>query len=273
MYYSGNWGGYHIYDSFAWSNGDAWVSGTDPTSGTWYTNDGSWSTDSNAYATTECSGSGGDDDDSDDDDDDDSDCSGYNCVGVWNLDLSHYNGGYSLYTCHNGEAVYYKSGYYLYFNTHWNEWALYSSIIDDWVDTGCGESNIMDCGGKWWVYNNNEWYVDSNSYMYTCSGYDSGRDGDDSDGGTIIGIDFTLSDNCTNIYGSNVCIYNDGTLWDDGVATFKYEGCYNNVPFFQYTSYPSTSNDSIVTYYLHFDNVNDDWRISTGIVNCLFCIY
>lgn len=208
----------------------------------------------------------------DNDNDDDNGCGGYSCVGVFHLDLGQYNGGYVRLDdmCHNNEAVYYKSdGYFLYYNGHWGEWSLYNDISDNWVDTTCSESNIMDCSGEWWVYNNGEWYMDSDSYMYTCSVYD-----DDDDRGDDDLINSTLSTNCTNPYGSNVCIYNDGALWDDeehdGIAIFDYMGCYNHIPFYQYTSYASDNNDddsysySIITYYLYFDNINNNWMISTG---------
>ena len=53
---------------------------------------------------------------------------------------------------------------------------------DEWIETACLETNVMDCSSNWYVYSGG-WYVDTNSYMYTCSGYDTIGDTDD---GTIV---------------------------------------------------------------------------------------
>ena len=84
-------------------------------------------------------------------------------------------------------------------------------------------------------------------------------------------LDWKFSTNCTNSYGDWICIYNDGSLWTDGIGMFEYSGCKDDYPYFYY-SYEE--GNYTMMYYLHYNSIKG-WYISehtlmdtTGVALC-----
>ena len=90
--------------------------------------------------------------------------------------------------------------------------------------------DLLDCSGKWYLDNNGEWSMEHDSVVTTC----------DHDNNNT---------NISNPYGNNVCIYNDGSLWDSGIVTFKFLGYQDGYPYFHYHY---VSGNKTINYYLHY---------------------
>ena len=84
-------------------------------------------------------------------------------------------------------------------------------------------------------------------------------------------LDWKFSTNCTNLYGDYICIYNDGSLWTDGIGIFEYSGCKDDYPYFYYNY---EEGNYTMMYYLHYNSIKG-WYVSehtlmdtTGVALC-----
>ena len=191
-----------------------------------------------------------------------SECDGYSCVrmsGISNVEYNVTNGEWIEVGCHNNKGYYQlnvdrdanaESGaitkeYLMFKSNHTGFWHIYTEL-DDYESVGfCNQDNLVFCSGRWQFDNNGEWEEESSSLVTICLN------------------EKNATENATNIYGDEVCIYNDGSLWSDGVVTFTYNGYFDGYPYFRY-HYKSANGTTV--YYLHYVEDSSWWTIAANMI-------
>ena len=185
-----------------------------------------------------------------------SNCNGYECLkmsGVQHNEYNVTNGKWIEHGCYHGMAYYrleqkedltnsnnsiFVKEYYVYKSNLTNNWHLFTNLDDSDSVGFCTENDIIDCSGKWYFDVNGHWEQEMTSVVSMCL-----NDNDDND-------DNNSSNYHENTYGDQVCIYNDGSLWKNGIATFWFNGYSSNgYPYFYYHY---NSGNSTTVYYLHY---------------------
>ena len=123
---------------------------------------------------------------------------------------------------------------YIVWDNFYKYWKILPQLNDNIQLIGyCHEINIKDCDGEWQFFIGGDYGDTANWIKFTgtidgcgvSTGNDNGvngnrlsiLDGTDSINSTYSNNN-NFTSNCTNnIYGDSICIYNDGSLWNDGI--------------------------------------------------------
>ena len=177
------------------------------------------------------------------------------------------------------------------YNSYANYWWIdYGKYGDDqyypfWVR--CARNNIYDptnCDGRWNVDDRGLHGVltgSSSCSTSTSRNINSREIITSGSNDTLSNIfDNKYSMNCSNPYGDNICIYNDGSLWKseytkngNGIVSFDFLICKDDNPAFMYKY---TNDNTSITYILHYESFENKWLLSKNTISDLtgesFCI-